>query len=131
MENRLRADLIEWLRNDPALTGINAIEEESPLRASPPWLGLAASASTNWGTKDKPGREIRIALELETRTDEPSADASLLAAIEARVLDLPPFSLGYELASVRFFRGRSEQREGNRRGALLEFQFRLFHAFTE
>ena len=131
MENSLRADLIEWLRSDPGLSDINSIGEESPLRAAPPWLGLAASASTLWGTKDKPGREIRIALELESRTDATAADAGLLTAIEDRVLALPIFGNGYELASIRFLRGRSEQREDNRRGTLLEFQFRLFHASME
>ncbi|MEM9310497.1 MAG: DUF3168 domain-containing protein [Pseudomonadota bacterium] len=131
MENQLRADLVTWLRDDPSLIDINAIEEESPLRASPPWLGISASASTDWGTKDRPGREIRIALELETRIDDPADDASLLSAIEQRVLDLAPFGEGYELASVRFLRARSERRDDNRRGALLEFRFRLFHAITE
>ncbi|MEM6856819.1 MAG: DUF3168 domain-containing protein [Pseudomonadota bacterium] len=131
MENLLRADLIEWLRDDPALVEINAIEEESPLRASPPWLGISASASTDWSTKDRLGREIRIALELETRIDEPAADATILSAIESRVLDLPPFADGYELASIRFLRARSDRRDDNRRAALLEFRFRLFQPITE
>ena len=131
MENLLRANLIDWLRDDPALAEINAIEEESPLRASPPWLGISASASTDWGTKDRPGREIRLALELETRIDDPAVDATILSAIERRVLDLPPFADGYELASVRFLRARSERRDDNRRGALIEFRFRLFHQITE
>jgi len=131
MENALRADLIAWLRSDPALAGINAIEEESPLRASPPWLGISASASSDWGTKGRPGREIRVALELETRIDDPTADAAMLAAIESRVLDLPPFALTYEVASTRFLRARSEQRDNNRRAALTEFRFRLFTLITE
>jgi len=131
MENQLRANLIEWLRSDPALVDINAIEEESPLRASPPWLGISASASTDWGTKDRPGREIRVALELETRIDDPAMDADMLSAIERRVLELPPITDGYELASIRFLRARSERRDDNRRGALIEFRFRLFHPITE
>ena len=131
MENSLRADLLAWLRSDPALIEINAIEEESPLRASPPWLGIAASASTDWGTKDRPGREIRIALELETRIDDPAADQRALAAIERRVLDLPPFAQSYEVASIRFLRARSERRTDNRRGALTEFRFRLLNAIQE
>jgi len=126
MENSLRARLIEWLRAAPTLAPINAIEEESPVNASAPWLGIAASASTDWGTKDRRGREIRIALELESRADEPGADGALLEAIEQRVLDLPPFHSEFELASIRFLRARSEQRDGNLRGALLEFRFRIF-----
>lgn len=126
MENHLRAAIIAWLRDDPALAAINAVEEESPLKASPPWLGIAASASIDWGTKDRPGREVRIALELESRVDDPVADAGLIAAIERRVLDLPPFHAGFEVASIRFLRARSERRDFNRRAALLEFRFRIF-----
>ncbi len=126
MENDLRAALIAWLAADPALAGINTIEEEVPLSATPPWLGIAASASTDWGTKDRPGREIRVALELETHTDQPAADSALLGAIERRVLDLPPFHPGFELAAIRFLRSRSEARANNLRAALLEYRFRLF-----
>lgn len=131
MENDLRAALVAWLAADPALTGINAIEEEAPVRASPPWLGIAASASVDWGTKDHPGREIRIALELETRTDLASGDAPLLGAIERRVLNLPPLHPGFEVASIRFLRARSEVRADNLRAALIEFRFRLFAPIQE
>jgi len=126
MENDLRAALIAWLAADPALAAINTIEEEAPLSATPPWLGIAASASVDWGTKDRPGREIRIALELESFTDQTAGDAPLLGTIERRVLDLPPFHPGFELASIRFLRSRSEARADNRRAALLEYRFRLF-----
>ena len=126
MENHLRAALISWLRNDPALAAINAIEEESPLKTSAPWLGIAASASTDWGAKERKGREVRIALELESRADTADSDAALISAIETRVLDLPPFHPDFELASIRFLRARSERRQHNLRGALLEFRFRIF-----
>jgi hypothetical protein len=126
MENDLRAALIGWLAADPALAALNAIEEEAPLSVSPPWLGIAASASTDWGTKDRAGREVRVALELESYTDLTAGDASLLSAIERRVLELPPFQPGFELASIRFLRSRSEARADNRRAALLEYRFRLF-----
>jgi hypothetical protein len=125
MENDLRAALIAWLSADPALAAINAIEEEAPLSTTPPWLGIAASASIDWGTKDRAGREVRIALELESRTDAAAEDAPLLAAIERRVLDLPPFQPGFELASIRFLRSRSEARADNLRAALLEYRFRI------
>ncbi|MBI1402947.1 MAG: DUF3168 domain-containing protein [Porphyrobacter sp.] len=131
MENDLRAALIAWLRADPALAAINTIEEEAPLSASPPWLGIAASASIDWGSKDRTGRETRIALELESRTDLAGADKPLLGAIEKRVLALPPFQAGFEIASIRFLRSRSEARDDNLRGALLEFRFRLFAPVTE
>ena len=128
MENDLRAAVIAWLRADPALAAINAIEEEAPLSSTPPWLGIAASAGIDWGTKDRAGREIRIALELESYTDATAGDSSLLSAIERRVLDLPPFQPGFELASIRFLRSRSEARTDNRRAALLEYRFRILES---
>ena len=130
MENLLRAALVEWLRDDPALAAINAVAEEAPAAASAPWLGIAASAATDWGTKDRPGREVRIALELETLNDDPGSDADLLSAIERRVFDLPPFQSDFELASIRFLRSRSEQRPRNLRAALLEFRFRILAPAT-
>ena len=126
MENHLRAEVINWLRDDPALADINAIEEETPITASAPWLGVAATASTDWGTKDRNGREVRMALELESRGDKPEGDGSLLRAIEHRILEFPVFHSAFELASVRFLRARSEERAGNLRGSLLEYRFRLF-----
>jgi hypothetical protein len=69
---------------------------------------------------------VRIALELESRTDAVAEDAPLLSAIGRRVLDLPPFHSGFELASIRFLRSRSEARADNLRGALLEYRFRIF-----
>ncbi|WP_379923171.1 DUF3168 domain-containing protein [Erythrobacter sp. R86502] len=126
MENDLRATLVAWLAADPALAAIHTVAEEAPLSVTPPWLGIAASASADWGTKERNGREVRVALELETFTDLTSGDSELLRAIERRVLDLPPFQPGFEVASIRFLRSRSQARPDNRRGALVEYRFRIF-----
>ncbi len=131
MENLLRTALIDWLRADPQLQGINAIEEESPLSASPPWLGIAASGSVDWSVKDRRGLEIRIAFELESRTDEPAADADFVEAIENRIAAFPREQADFQLVSSQFLRARSERRPNNLRGALLEYRFRLLKPITE
>ena len=65
MELPFRTVLLAWLAADPLLAaGLNTITEEAPLRASPPWLGIVASASTDFGHKTGMGREVRVALEL-------------------------------------------------------------------
>ena len=125
MEHELRAALIAWLRSGPApLDALNAIEEEAPPRASPPWLGIAASASADWSTKDRAGREIRVAMELHTRGDEAAADAALARAIERRIESLPRAQPGFAIASIAFLRARAERRANNRRSVLLEYRFR-------
>lgn len=125
MEHAIRAALIGWLRTGPApLDTLNAIEEEAPLRASLPWLGIAASASADWSTKDAKGREIRIALELASRGDDIPADGALVRAIDQRVEDLPRLQDGFHIASITFLRARTERRAKNTRNTLLEYRFR-------
>jgi len=126
MEMQLRSALLDWLRSDPALGGkLNSVEEESPLRASPPWLGIATSASRDWSTKDRIGRELRIALELQTRGDDAAADGALISKIEKRINSLPGEQDGFTVVTIQFLRARAERRARSRRSILLEYRFRL------
>lgn len=128
METALRAALIHWLRADPALAPLNSITEEAPQRAVMPWLGIAASASADWSTKDRKGREIRIALELHCRGDDPLTAAALAPAVEARIAALPSAQPGFDIASAIFLRARAEQRAGNVRSVLIEYRFRVLES---
>ena len=129
METQLRAALIEWLRADPALAAqLNAVTEEAPPRASPPWLGIAASASADWSVKDAVGREVRIALELHLRGDDPATGAAVVQALENRIAALPRAQDGFDIVTVVFLRSRVEQRPANTRATLLEYRLRLLAA---
>lgn len=126
MEVQLRAALIAWLAADPALSGtLNAVVEEAPTRMALPWLAIAASASADWSTKDRPGREVRLALELHCRGDRPDSAATLVSAIEHRVAALPPDQPGFRIVTTQFLRAGGEQRAANTRAVLLEYRFRL------
>ncbi len=126
METALRAALSLWLAGDPLLSAtLNAITEEAPSRTAFPWLAIAASASTDWGTKTQIGREIRIALELHCRGDRSDTAADLTAAIEQRVAALPAAQNGFAIVTIQFLRARAEQRAGNVRAILFEYRFRI------
>ncbi len=129
MEVPFRAALLAWLAADPALSGaLNAIVEEAPARTALPWLALAASAGADWSVKDRMGRELRLALELQCRGDRPESAASLVAAIESRVAAMPRAQTGFKLITTQFMRSRAEQRAGNTRAILIEYRFRLMAA---
>ncbi len=126
MEITLRAALIAWLAADAALAAqLNAITEEVPSRTSLPWLAIAASASTDWSCKSAAGREVRVAVELHCRGDQSDDAASLIAAIEHRIDDLPRSQPAFSIATIQFLRARTEQRAANTRAILLEYRFRL------
>ncbi|MET0251748.1 MAG: DUF3168 domain-containing protein [Novosphingobium sp.] len=126
MEIAFRAALLAHLAADPVLAaGLNAITEEAPLRASPPWLGIVASASTDFGHKTGLGREVRVALELQCRGNDPATAGDLAAAIEARIATLPSAQAGFTIASLTFLRARAERRGDNNRAVLLEYRARL------
>lgn len=129
METALRIALVGWLASDPQLaSGLNTIAEEAPLRTAAPWLGIVASAATDWSVKDRRGREVRVALELHCRGDDPVAAADLSNAIEARVEAIPTAQAGFAIANCTFLRARAEQRPGNLRAVLIEYRFRLLAA---
>ena len=126
MEVQLRAVLLAWLAADPALSAqLNGIVEEAPSRASLPWLAVAASASADWSCKDRVGREVRVALELQCRGDRSDAAGALVSVIETRIAALPAAQTGFGIASVQFLRARAEQRPANTRAILLEYRFRI------
>ncbi len=132
METLLRTALLDWLRNAPDLADkLNAMEEESPVRASAPWLGIATSASADWSTKERAGREVRIAVELQTRGDDSAADAELVSMIEQRIRALPRRHPKFHIITTQFLRARAQRRARNQRSILMEYRFRALETVTE
>ena len=126
MEIPFRAALVAWLRADPILADmLNSIEEDGPVAASPPHLALVASAGTDWSTKTARGREIRLALELAGRGDDPAQTAVLAQRVEQRIATLAPQQAGYRIVVTQFLRSRVERRRRGLRAVLLEYRFTL------
>ena len=126
MEIAFRTALVAWLRADPLLADmLNSIEEDGPVTASPPHLALVASAAADWSTKTARGREIRLALELVGRSDDPAQIAALALRVEQRIATLAPQQEGYRIVVTQFLRSRVERRRRGLRAVLLEYRFTL------
>ena len=126
METAFRSILLAWLRADTLLSDlVNAIEEETPVAASPPHIAIAASASTDWSSKTHAGREIRLALELVGRGDDPAETGVLATRIEQRIATLAPEHAGFRIVLTQFLRSRAERRRRGLRAVLLEYRFKI------
>ena len=126
METAFRSILLAWLRADTLLSDlVNAIEEETPVAASPPHIAIAASASTDWSSKTHAGREIRLALELVGRGDDPAETGVLASRIEQRIATLAPEHAGFRIVLTQFLRSRVERRRRGLRAVLLEYRFKI------
>lgn len=64
-EGALRMRALELLARDEILAGmVHGIFDGTPPRATAPYVSVGAADGIDWGTKDRPGREIRLTLTL-------------------------------------------------------------------
>ena len=64
-EGALRAKAMQLLAADDVLAGmVHGIFDGVPPRASAPYVSVGPADGSDWGTKDRAGREIRLTLTL-------------------------------------------------------------------
>lgn len=104
-EGALRARVLELLARDDALAGIvHGIFDGTPPRASAPYVAVGAAEGADWGTKDRPGREVRLTLTLVgvgSATDDRAA-----ARVEAVVAGLRGPAGAWSVVGARTVRTR-------------------------
>ncbi len=64
-EGALRARALDLLAKDAALAGlVHGIFDGTPPRATAPYVMVGMAEGSDWGTKDRAGREVRLTLAL-------------------------------------------------------------------
>ncbi|MDV3166708.1 MAG: DUF3168 domain-containing protein ['Waltheria sp.' little leaf phytoplasma] len=121
-----RAALATLLRADPVLRAtLNGVFDGPAVRATPPFAEIGEATSGDWGTKDRVGRELRLAVILRDATETSARIAALAAAVEAAVPGLPRDLVGWRVASVAFLRSRIAGEGPGRWIAAVEFRVRM------
>lgn len=104
-EGALRARALELLSRDDALAGIvHGIFDGTPPRASAPYVSVGAVEGVDWGTKDRPGREVRLTLTLVGVGS--AADDRAAARVEAVVAALRGQAGAWSVVGARTMRTR-------------------------
>ena len=73
----IRAALVSLLQGDAALNAqVNRVYDGEPAKATPPMLVVGDVLGSDWATKDKAGRELRLSLTVEDDRETPELDRS-------------------------------------------------------
>lgn len=104
-ESAVRARAITMLAGDADLTGrVHGIFDGTPPRASVPYVAIGPAEGTDWGTKDRAGREVQLTVTLRGVGD--SLDDAAAARIEAVAATMRGAADGWTIVSARIVRTR-------------------------
>ncbi|MBB6427526.1 DUF3168 domain-containing protein [Sphingopyxis sp. JAI128] len=104
-ERAVRAKALALLTQDAELAGlVHGIFDGVPARASAPYVSVGAAEGRDWGTKDRPGREIGLTLALVGAGS--GIDDCAAARIEAVAMGLRGAADEWTVVGVRTIRTR-------------------------
>ena len=104
-EAAVRAKAIALLADDAALAGrVHGVFGGTPPRASAPYVAVGVVEGSDWGTKDRAGREVRLTLVLHGVGESAGSDAA--ARVEAAAGTLRGAAGDWTIVSARVVRTR-------------------------
>lgn len=122
----VRAAIGAALRGDATLAGVlNGVFDGPAVRASEPYADIADVAASDWGTKDRRGRELRVAVRLRDAGETPARLGLLVDAAERAIEGLPRALDGWRIASCVFLRSRTAGEGPGRWLAVIEYRLRV------
>lgn len=108
LEQGFAKAVIDFLARDPALVAqVNGVFHRAPAQIAAPYVVLDDVLATDWGTKDRAGREVRLAFIIRDGSDEAAPVAAIAAALEARLAAMPAQGAGFRLVSLTAMRSRT------------------------
>ncbi|WP_411340586.1 DUF3168 domain-containing protein [Sphingopyxis sp. J-6] len=104
-EQAVRVRALDLLSADAELAAlVHGIFDGTPPRASAPYVSVAAAEGSDWGTKDRAGREVRLTLLLAGTGSAPGDRAA--GRIEAVVASLRGAAGDWTVVGARAIRTR-------------------------
>lgn len=109
--------------------GLNRVEPGASVRASEPYATIEPLVASDWGTKDRAGRELRVAVTVRDLAERAERLHLLAGAVEAAVMALPAVipdaDGGWRIASIAFLRSRTASEKAGNWAATLEWRLRV------
>ena len=104
-EQAVRARALAVLTDDAGLAAlVHGVFDGVPPRATAPFLSVGGAEGSDWGTKDRAGREVRLTLVLHGVGESAGSDAA--ARVEAAAATLRGTAGDWTIVSARVVRTR-------------------------
>ena len=123
----VRAAALTRLRGDPAVA-VNRVWDGADGRGTTPYAVLRDVTATDWGTKDRAGRELRLGITIRDGGETPARAETLADAAEAALLDLPRDLNGWRIASAAPLRCAVVAEAQGRWAVLVDVRIRVLAA---
>lgn len=108
LEQDFAISAVDWLAADPVLIArVNGVFHRMPTRVAAPFVVLEDVLATDWSTKDRLGREARLAFTLRDASDDAGPVCATARVLETRIAALAPTGPGYRLVSLSLLRSRT------------------------
>lgn len=128
IEQVIRGAVIAVLEGDAWLARtLNRIGDGEGEDAPVPFASVGEASGSEWGSKDRPGREVRLALSLFDRGDGARL-AGLVDAVEAALAAMPRAIGAVETGGAVVTRTRLVRRRDGMRIALIDVRVRAWRA---
>lgn len=128
-QGAVRAAMLDMLAGDAVLAAsLNIVIDGSAVQQTAPYLQIGEAMATDWGTKDRPGRELRFALSIVDLADGPGRLATLAAAAEGAIEAMPRDIGGWRVAGIALLQSRLVNDAPGRWRALIDYRVRVLAA---
>jgi len=125
-ESDIRAAVVALLRGDAALIAlVNRVHDGPPVKATPPMLIVGECSGADWGTKDRAGRELRLAITIEDDLETAARIRGIMPVADAAVQRLTSAVGAWRVGSLRMIRSRLLRTGAGRWNALLDYRIRV------
>lgn len=121
----VRAAVLARLRSDPAVASHRVVEGAAARVAAVPFVVLRDVAITDWSTKDRAGRELRVSLAVRDEGESGVRAEAIGAAAEAALLALPGSLDGWRVVTATPVRNAVLHEGGQRWAALVDVRIRM------
>ena len=125
-DSDIRAALVVLLQADSALNAqVNRVYDGAPDKATPPMLVVGDVLGSDWATKDKAGRELRLGLTIEDDRETPSRISTIMPLVDAGVQGLTGVIGAWQVGSLVMMRSRLMRNSAGRWAAVMDYRIRV------